>query len=321
LRVTSSKKLFISYSHEDHDFAERLAKAMLANGQDVWFDKWEIGPGDSIVSRIFEEGLRDAAAFAVILSKESVRSSWVREELSVAVVNRIERLTRLIPILKEDLELPTALRALHWVDMRADFDAGVRAIINTIHGISDKPPLGELPGHLKQILEPVGGLSRVATTVGKYLLDSTSLDDPFARAVLNTTLATELGLQPLELNDAVDELESQGLAETNNELGTHPFSFRFVEPTYLLYHTFAEALPYSPEADAKSVVAAIAALGEAEGADLQRVTGLSAGRLNRAVDYIKDHGYAEIILALGTAPYSFRYAWATRATRQIAQSP
>ena len=318
--MTSSRKLFLSYSHSDQPFVERIAMAMMANGQDVWFDKWEIGPGDSIVGKIFEEGLRDAAAFAVVLSKESVRSSWVREELSIAVVNRIQRTTRLIPILKEDVELPVALRALHWVDMRADFDSGIRAIVNSIHGVSEKPPLGELPGHLKSVVEPIGGLSRSATMVGKYLLEATPMDEPFARAILNTQLADELQLTPTELNDAIDELESQGLAETNNELGTHPYSFRYAEPTYLLYHTFATALPYSPAEDAKVAIAAMAALGAAKGPALQEQTGLSTGRLNRAVDYIKDHGYAEILLALGTAPYSFLYANATRVTRQLAQS-
>ena len=320
LPMASPKRLFISYSNADRDFAERFAAALQGEGQEVWFAKWEIGPGDSIVSKIFEEGLRDAAAFAVILSKESVRSAWVREELNVAIIRRIENLTRVIPVLKEDVELPTALRALHWVDMRSDFDAGIRAIINVLHGFSEKPPLGELPGHLKAINEPVSGLSRLASMVAMHLLQATLIDEAFTRAVLNTTLAEALNLTPVELNDAVDELETQGLAETNKELGTHPFSFRFVEPTYLLYHAFEAALQYSPREDVKTVVAAVVGLNEAEGPDLQNYTGLSTGRLNRAVNYIKDHGYADILLAIGTAPFSFRLIKATRVTRQMSQS-
>src|SRR5690349_17644571 len=116
------KKLFISYSHADHEFAARFAAALLNSGQDVWFAPWELGPGDSLVNKIFEEGLGEAGAFAVVLSKHSIQSRWVREELSVAIVQRIERLTRVIPVLIEDVEIPVALRALYWVDMRADFD-------------------------------------------------------------------------------------------------------------------------------------------------------------------------------------------------------
>src|SRR5690349_14311039 len=169
--MTLSKKLFISYSHRDEAFAKKFATALHQQGQPVWLAEWEIGPGDSLVDKIFEEGLRDAGAVAVLLSKESVKSKWVREELSVAMIKRIENLTRLIPILIEDVELPTALRALHWVDMRSNFDEGVRAIVNVLSGVSEKPPVGAPPGHLKRLSEPVSGLSRLASTVGRYLLE------------------------------------------------------------------------------------------------------------------------------------------------------
>ncbi|MGW8158711.1 MAG: toll/interleukin-1 receptor domain-containing protein [Desulfoprunum sp.] len=314
--MTSDKKVFLSHSHNDKEFAERLARELIAQGQDVWFDKWDIQPGDSIVSKIFEEGLANAAAFAIVLSKESVRSSWVREELNVATIRRIEDLVRVIPILKEDVEIPTALRALHWVDMRTDFDNGVRSILNVLARVSDKPPLGETPAHLKSIVEPVAGLSRLASTVGLHLLRATDVDEPFMRAVRNTDFAEALHLTPTELNDAVDELESQGLAETNKEIGTHPYDFGFVEATYLLFHALSEFLEYSPSEDVKIVLNAIAALKDAEGPELESHTQLSFGRLNRAVAYIKDHGYAKVLLAIGTAPYGFKNASATRETRQ-----
>ncbi len=314
--MSSDKKVFISHSHSDREFTERLARDLMAHGQNVWFDKWDIRPGDSIVTKIFEEGLADAEAFLIVLSKDSVRSDWVREELNVATVRRIEDLTRVIPVLKEDVEVPTALRTMHWVDMRTDFAAGVRSILNVLAGVSERPPLGERPAHLRSIIQPVAGLSRLASTVGFHLLEATDVDEPFLRAVRNAELAEALKLTPVEVNDAVDELESQGLAETNKELGTHPFDFAFVEATYLLFHAFEDLLFYSPKDDVKVVLASIAALGSAEGAELQQHTSLSPGRLNRAVEYIKDHGYADVLLAFGTAPYSFMLVRATRATRQ-----
>ena len=314
--MSSGKQLFISHSHTDRDFAERLARELMAQGQDVWFDKWEIQPGDSIVSKIFEEGLSKSMAFAIVLSKESVRSKWVREELNIATIRRIENLTRVIPLLKEDVEIPTALKTLHWVDMRHDFERGVRTIINALKGVSDKPSIGEIPEHLQSIIEPVAGLSRIASTVGLYLLRASDVNEPFLRGVQNKELAESLNFTPIEVNDAVDELESQGLAETNNEIGNHPYDFGFVEATYLLFHALSGFLHYSPIDDVKIVLNAVAALDKTDGSKLQSHTQLSPGRLNRAVDYIKDHGYAEVLLALGTAPYGFLEVWATRATRQ-----
>ena len=55
--------------------------------------------------------------FFVVLSKTSVGSSWVKDELDVATVRRIGGLTRVIPILKEDGEIPWSLRALRWLNM------------------------------------------------------------------------------------------------------------------------------------------------------------------------------------------------------------
>lgn len=317
--MTAAKKVFLSYSTVDRAFAERFARALVGHGVDVWYDKWEIGPGDSLVERIFEEGLRDAEAFVVILSGASVRSAWVREELSIAVIQRISKLTRIIPVLWEDVEIPTSLRALRWVDMRTHFDEGIREIVNVLHGATEKPPVGALPAHLSTLPESVAGLSRLATSVGRSLLDSTPVDEAFGRAVLNTTLAESLHLTPTELNDAVDELETQGLAKTNNELNTHPYAFRFVEPTYLLYHAFEDGLSYRPLEDVRVAIAAIAALSTATGSALAEQTGLSVGRLNRAVDYIRDHGYADVIQALGSAPYSFYRAESSRVTRQLAE--
>ena len=56
-----SPKVFISHASEDKqrfvvDFAQRLR----ANGVDAWLDQWEMKPGDSLVDKIFEEGLKDA---------------------------------------------------------------------------------------------------------------------------------------------------------------------------------------------------------------------------------------------------------------------
>ena len=46
--------------------------------------------------------------------------------MDVATVRRIGGLTHVVPILKEDCEIPWSLRALRWLDMREDFEAGVR---------------------------------------------------------------------------------------------------------------------------------------------------------------------------------------------------
>jgi len=70
--------LFVSYSHNDNDKAERLAGWLRAHGWDVWTDDG-IHTGEDYAERIFRE--IDAASIVMVLwSKSSVASDWVRDE-------------------------------------------------------------------------------------------------------------------------------------------------------------------------------------------------------------------------------------------------
>ena len=53
-------KVFISHAGEDREFAQDLATKLRARGVNAWLDVWEILPGDSLIDKIFEEGLKDA---------------------------------------------------------------------------------------------------------------------------------------------------------------------------------------------------------------------------------------------------------------------
>ena len=55
-----SPKVFVNYGSEDkarfvRDFCARLRN----NGVDAWYDRWEITLGDSLIQKIFEEGIRE----------------------------------------------------------------------------------------------------------------------------------------------------------------------------------------------------------------------------------------------------------------------
>ena len=84
-------KVFISYGSEDRDFVLSLADKLRKKGIDPWVDKLKILPGDSLVDKIFEEGIKNAEAILIVLSQSSVQKKWVREELNASVVKRIEK--------------------------------------------------------------------------------------------------------------------------------------------------------------------------------------------------------------------------------------
>ncbi len=68
----SPPNVFISHAGEDRErFVRRFAERLRAKGVDAWVSFWEINPGDSLVDKIFEEGLKDCHAFVLVLSDNS----------------------------------------------------------------------------------------------------------------------------------------------------------------------------------------------------------------------------------------------------------
>lgn len=82
-------KVFISHSWDDKErFVTEFAIKLRGRGVDAWVDQWEMMPGDSLVRKIFCEGIQNAEAFIIVLSKNSVQKKWVKEELDLAVVKK-----------------------------------------------------------------------------------------------------------------------------------------------------------------------------------------------------------------------------------------
>lgn len=105
-------KAFVSHASEDKErFVIPFATALRAKGIDAWVDRWEMRLGDSLVDKIFEEGLKDASAVIIVLSNASIAKPWVREELNGAFVKRMEKGTRIIPICSGQLRGPASATA------------------------------------------------------------------------------------------------------------------------------------------------------------------------------------------------------------------
>jgi hypothetical protein len=111
-------KVFLSHSSVDKPLVEQIAKIMVRNNINVWFDKWEIKFGDNIVQRI-NDGLNETDYFALIISSNSIKSGWVINEYSsvIASFNQSNK-PRIVPILIDSCEIPPLIRALKYIDLR-----------------------------------------------------------------------------------------------------------------------------------------------------------------------------------------------------------
>jgi hypothetical protein len=165
-----SPKVFVSHASEDKDrFVLEFAKQLRANGVEAWLDKWEMLPGDSLVTKIFEEGIKDAQAVIVVLSKNSVEKPWVKHELDAACVKRINTGSKLIPVVIDDCEVPEVLKATLWENIRdtSSYQPNLDRIIASIFGASDKPPLGKPPAYVGAFGASVAGHNNVDSLVCK----------------------------------------------------------------------------------------------------------------------------------------------------------
>jgi hypothetical protein len=311
-------QVFLSYSHADRKFAEKIAAYLQENGVKVWWDKWEILAGDSLIQKIFEEGLIKCDVFLILLSSESVKSNWVQRELDVAMVKKIEGITKIIPIIIEKCDIPNALKPLKWIDISSNFDSGMRELLKGIFEIREKPSLGYPPDFVISRTHSIGGLSPEATNLAEFLTQDSDDKQPFEKMYDVKQLAELLKFTPQEMNDAIEELESHGLVRSLQVLGTQPFDYAQVEPTYALYLHLRDLITrYDPENDIKIIASAIVAKEQLSGLDIQEITKLPPSRINRAIGYLEDYGIIQVLKFLGTVPFVFGRAMATGVTRRF----
>lgn len=89
---------FISYSSKDSKFAEKLYAKLQSHGVNCWFAPYDLKIGDKFRQRI-EESIREIDKLLVILSSNSISSSWVEEEVESALEReRREQRPILLPI-------------------------------------------------------------------------------------------------------------------------------------------------------------------------------------------------------------------------------
>ncbi len=166
-------KVFVSHASEDKKrFVIDFATKLYAKGIKAWVDRWEILPGDSLVDKIFEEGIGQAQAVIVVVSEHSVNKPWVREELNAGVVRQINGASKLIPVVIGDVEnshIPESLKTTAWERVKDlnNYDAELERIVAAIYNHREGPTLGTPPGYAQSGLETVPGLNPVDSLILK----------------------------------------------------------------------------------------------------------------------------------------------------------
>jgi len=245
---TQPPKVFVSHASEDKErFVNSFAEKLIANGVDAWVDKWEMLPGDSLVDKIFEEGIKNAQAMIIVLSNYSVNKKWVREELNAGMVKKISGNTKLIPVVIDECEVPEALKSTVWETIKdiGSYEEEFQRILASIFGISLKPPIGASPKYVQFQIDTLPNLTKIDTLVFKIICEK-SLQKGIDWIGISdiSSQAQELGIIEDTIFESIEVLNNNYLIKGTPEIGGRIDFFRI---TTHGFETFAKN--FLPEFD------------------------------------------------------------------------
>jgi hypothetical protein len=137
--------VFLSYSHKDNYYRERVQKALEQHGLSVWVDDRGIPPGVDWQEAI-QDAIDSACCVVVILSPDAKNSRYINRELSYAD----DRGKRIFPILargKPGSSVPFAVSGIQFVSIakvsQAKFELVMESLARTIRAHHDAgcPPI------------------------------------------------------------------------------------------------------------------------------------------------------------------------------------
>ena len=103
----SNPRIFISYGHEDSDWAQALSRALADRSVDVWIDSSQLQAGKDW-QRALTRGLRDSDVYAIVIGRRALSNSNVMFELGVASATG----RPVIPIILSSASAPDLLTGL-----------------------------------------------------------------------------------------------------------------------------------------------------------------------------------------------------------------
>lgn len=202
-------KVFLSWGWEDRALAEPIATALQKKGVATWWSEWCINAGDSLRQKI-DEGLSDCTHFIVLLTPKSIGKPWVNQEIGAGFALMLgEKKVKFIG-LRHGLrvnELPPLLQGMLLPEVSGP-EHDLTQLINEIHGVTKKPPLGLPPVAVQQAQQGSTGYSPAAAAIAKLFSDEAKnayFGDPTFTVV---EVAEKLHLTADDVTDALYELRS-----------------------------------------------------------------------------------------------------------------
>jgi hypothetical protein len=140
-RASSSRKVFISHSHQDRHSAVDLQTVLEEHGAETFLDQDRIDAVDNLPARV-REGVSWCDSLLLLWSASAASSSWVRREWDMAYDLR----RKIIPYVLDRTPLPSALENLVYIGA-SDQQHGNAQLLKAVFGRDFRPdPSTLFPG-------------------------------------------------------------------------------------------------------------------------------------------------------------------------------
>lgn len=141
--------VFISHTKTDLRFVKKLVRRIEREhikGEliKVFFDEWDIEPGENILLKI-EEAEPSSRFIVLVMSPEWLESNWTTLERVIPVYDDPAGLKgRIIPIMRRRCEPPPSIRILKWLDFttESNFEREAKKLISRIKGQTLRESMG-----------------------------------------------------------------------------------------------------------------------------------------------------------------------------------
>lgn len=128
--------VFLSHAGEDTAWCEELAERLRHEGVRVWFDKWEMQPGDHVLAKI-NEGIAKSRKMVAVWSANYFRDGkiWtLLESFSQQHGDPLSQDRPIIPLMIADCDILPTFRNILSIDFRnkPDFDLRLRQLLQAL---------------------------------------------------------------------------------------------------------------------------------------------------------------------------------------------
>lgn len=93
-------KVFISHSNKDDALASQIASSLEKAGLEVWYDNYEVVPGENWADKI-GRGLSESDAMVVLVTPTALESNILSRDIDYALTQKRFK-GRLVPVLAGD---------------------------------------------------------------------------------------------------------------------------------------------------------------------------------------------------------------------------